>query len=100
MSRFRESLKLEGVNNALWREHFVVDATKGELIAARIFLDVAPPATAPGLKGLERHSEPSWPKPLNVELWIGESSKHQLARCVEFTRDQHFLLAWFCRNSC
>src|SRR2546422_2773560 len=54
---------------------FVVHTTKRELIAALIFVDVAPPATAPGLKRLERHGEPSWSKPLDVELWI-RSEEH------------------------
>ncbi|SRR6266567_94743 len=100
VSCFREPFKLKGVNNALGREHFMVHATKGELIAALILVDVAPPATAPGLKGLERHGEPSWSKSLDVELWIGEGLKHQLAWRVEFARDEQFLLPWFCRNGC
>src|SRR6266404_466633 len=100
VSCFREPFKLKGVNNALGREHFMVHATKGELVATLILADVAPSATAPGLKRLECHGEPSWSKPLDVQLWIGEGLKHQLARRVEFARDEHFLLPWFCRNGC
>src|SRR5438094_10663736 len=73
---------------------------KGELVAALILADISPPATAPGLKRLECHGEPSWSQPLDVQLWIGKCLKHQLARRVEFARDEHFLFPWFCDNGC
>src|SRR6266478_1562576 len=78
----------------------MVHATKGELVAALILADISPSATVPRLKRLECHGEPSWSKPLDVQLWIGECLKHKLARRVEFARDEHFLLPWFCRNGC
>src|SRR5579885_357844 len=98
VSRLRQSLKLKGVDNALWRAHFVVDATKGELVAALIFVKVAPASATPGLKRLEGHGESSWSEPLNVQVWLDESSKHQLTRRVKLTRDEHLLFPWFCRN--
>src|SRR6185312_3073748 len=74
-------------------------AVKRELIAALILADISPSATAPRLKRLERHSKPSWSKPLDIKFWIGECLKHKLARRVEFARDEHFLFPWF-RGNC
>src|SRR5579884_3993750 len=94
-----QSFKFKSVNNELGRQDLVIHTMKAKLVATWIFLSVSPPAPIPGLKHLKRHVEPSWSDPPDIECWIGECLKHQLARRVEFAHDEHFLFPWFRCNS-
>src|SRR5437016_14250719 len=68
------------------------------LSAVLVFVDVSPHASASRFKFLEPHCEPSWSKPLSVELGACVCFEDELARCVKLPRDEELLLARFGSN--
>src|SRR5947209_19991541 len=70
------------------------------LSAVLVFVDVSPHASASRFKFLEPHCEPSWSKPLSVELGVCVCFEDELARCVKLPCDEELLLARFSSNFC
>src|SRR5437870_13610637 len=70
------------------------------LSAVLVFVDVSPHASASRFKFLAPHCEPSWSKPLSVELGVCVCFEDKLARCVKLPCDEELLLARFSSNFC
>src|SRR2546428_13060789 len=70
------------------------------LSAVLVFVDVSPHASASRFKFLEPHCEPSWSRPLSVELGVCVCFEDELARCVKLPCDEELLLARFRSNFC
>src|SRR2546422_9834532 len=70
------------------------------LSAVLVFVDVSPHASASRFKFLEPHCEPSWSKPLRVELGVCVCFEDELTRCVKLSRNEVLLFARFGSNFC
>src|SRR5256885_9256034 len=84
----------------IWWENFVDPAMESILSAVLVFMDVSPHASASRFKFLEPHREPSWSKPLSVELRVCVCFEDELAGCVKLPCDEELLLARFSSNFC
>src|SRR5438445_13069564 len=95
MSLFGHPFKFERVDDSFRWENFVDHAVESIFIAVLVFMDVSPHASASRFKFFESHCESSRSEPLSVELSVCVSFEDELARCVEVSCNEGFLLDWF-----